>query len=84
MAYLLLSESLCLTTAPGTHKGFANISTLLCSGHQKSPQFHSLPWGLAVVAISICLSLGSIAVKRHHDQGNSYKGRHLTGASLQF
>ena len=26
----------------------------------------------------------SIAVKRHHDQSNSYKGKHLTGAGLQF
>ena len=25
----------------------------------------------------------SIAVKRHHDQGNSYKGKHLIAASLQ-
>ena len=25
----------------------------------------------------------SIAVKRHHDQGNSYKGKHLIGAGLQ-
>ena len=25
----------------------------------------------------------SIAVKRHHDHGNSYKGKHFTGASLQ-
>jgi hypothetical protein len=25
----------------------------------------------------------SIAVKRHHDQGNSYKGQHLIGAVLQ-
>jgi hypothetical protein len=25
----------------------------------------------------------SIAVKTHHDQGNSYKGQHLTGAGLQ-
>jgi hypothetical protein len=24
-----------------------------------------------------------IAVKRHHDQGNSYKGQHLIGAGLQ-
>jgi hypothetical protein len=28
--------------------------------------------------------LGFIAVKRHHDHGNFYKGKHLTGASLQF
>jgi hypothetical protein len=25
----------------------------------------------------------SIAVKRHHNQGNSYKGKHLIGAGLQ-
>ena len=25
----------------------------------------------------------SITVKRHHDQGDSYKGKHLIGASLQ-
>jgi hypothetical protein len=25
----------------------------------------------------------SIAVKWHHDQGNSYKGQHLVGAGLQ-
>ena len=26
----------------------------------------------------------SIAVKRHHDHGNSYKRKHLIGAGLQF
>ena len=26
----------------------------------------------------------SIAVKRHHDQGNSYKGKHFRVAQLQF
>jgi hypothetical protein len=26
----------------------------------------------------------SIAVKRDHDQGNSYKGKHLIGAGLQI
>ena len=26
----------------------------------------------------------SIAVKRHHDHGNSYKGKHLIGSGLQF
>jgi hypothetical protein len=31
-----------------------------------------------------CLSLGSIAVKRHHDTGNSYKEKHLVEASLQL
>lgn len=25
-----------------------------------------------------------IAVKRHHDHSNSYKGKHLIGAGLQF
>jgi hypothetical protein len=31
----------------------------------------------------IYLSQCSIAVKRHHDQGNSYKRKHLIGAGLQ-
>jgi hypothetical protein len=26
----------------------------------------------------------SVAVKRHHHHGNSYKGKHLIGAGLQF
>ena len=30
------------------------------------------------------LDMVSIAVKRHHDQGNSYKEQHLIGAGLQF
>jgi hypothetical protein len=29
-------------------------------------------------------SLGFIALKRHHNQGNSYKGQYLIGAGLQF
>ena len=28
--------------------------------------------------------MGFIAVKKHHDQGNSYKEKQLIGASLQF
>jgi hypothetical protein len=28
--------------------------------------------------------LGFSGVKRHHDQGKSYKGQHLIGASFQF
>jgi hypothetical protein len=31
-----------------------------------------------------CLRLGFIAVKRYHDQDNSYKGKHLIGACLHF
>jgi hypothetical protein len=31
-----------------------------------------------------CLSLGFTVVKRHHDQGNTYKGQHLVGAGLQI
>ena len=30
------------------------------------------------------LSQGFIAVKRHHDHHNSYKGKHLIGTGLQF
>ena len=31
-----------------------------------------------------CLSHHPIDVKRHHDYGNSYKGKHLIEAGLQF
>ena len=31
-----------------------------------------------------CLSQCSIAVKRHHHRGNSYNGKQLIGAGLQF
>jgi hypothetical protein len=31
----------------------------------------------------MCLLRFSIAVNRHHNQGNSYKGQHLIGAGLQ-
>ena len=32
----------------------------------------------------MCLSYDFIAVKRHHDQGNSYIGNNLIEAGLQF
>jgi hypothetical protein len=35
-------------------------------------------------SLSTCLSPSFIAVKRHHDHGNSYKGKHFTGAGFQF
>jgi hypothetical protein len=38
------------------------------------------------VCVHVCecvLVRVSIAVNRHHDQGNSYKGQHLIGAGLQ-
>jgi hypothetical protein len=38
-------------------------------------------WALDNLAV---LDRVSIAVKRHHDQGNSYKGQHSIGAGLQF
>jgi hypothetical protein len=31
-----------------------------------------------------CLSLGFIAVERHHDRGSFVKRKHLIGAGLQF
>jgi hypothetical protein len=30
------------------------------------------------------LSLGFTGVRRHHSQGNSYKGKHLIGTGLWF
>jgi hypothetical protein len=35
-----------------------------------------------VIVLYVCLRI-SIAVKRHHDHCNSYKGKHLIGAGLQ-
>ena len=32
----------------------------------------------------VCLSLGFIDVKRHHDLSNYYNGKHLIGAGLQI
>ena len=31
-----------------------------------------------------CLSQSSIAVKRHRDHGNSYKGKHVIGTGVWF
>jgi hypothetical protein len=39
--------------------------------------------GFGLVWVDFYLSV-SFAVKRHHDQGNSYKGQCLTGAGLHF
>jgi hypothetical protein len=39
---------------------------------------------LLLLFINIVLVRVSIVVKRHHDRGNSYKGKYLTGAGLQF
>ena len=35
-------------------------------------------WAPTIVSVRV-----SIAVKRHHDQGNSFRGQHLIGAGLQ-
>jgi hypothetical protein len=32
----------------------------------------------------ICLSLGFMDAKRHHDRSNYYNGKHLIGAGLQI
>jgi hypothetical protein len=37
-----------------------------------------------LIGTNFCLSLGFIAVKKHHDYGNSYKRRYLIGAGIQF
>jgi hypothetical protein len=40
---------------------------------------------LVLIRLSTSALVGvSIAVKRHHDQGNSYKRQHLIGAGLPF
>jgi hypothetical protein len=40
----------------------------------------AIPQSLVPTSILIMVS---IAVKRHHDQGNSYKGQYLVGVGLQ-
>jgi len=40
--------------------------------------------GRAVSANSPALVRFSVAMKRHHNHSNSYKGKHLIGAGLQF
>jgi hypothetical protein len=61
---------------------FENCSLSVCvcvGGGDQWPT--EIPWGL-LTKISVFVRVG-IAVKRHHDRGNSYKGNHLTGAGLQ-
>jgi hypothetical protein len=43
---------------------------------KSTPSDTLLPTGLYI------LSLDVIVVKRHHNHGNSYKGKHLIGAGL--
>jgi hypothetical protein len=52
----------------------------------KSQQAWPLIWGksLKVFKPQESYYFYFITVKRHHDQGNSYKGEHLIGAGLQF
>ena len=40
--------------------------------------------GMVPPTFSTGLRTGCIALERHHDQSNSYKGKHLIGAGLQF
>ena len=44
--------------------------------------FCSLSRYLKSVIAICCRCLGFMAVKRHHDQSNSYKGKHLFGAGV--
>ena len=39
---------------------------------------------LSIVPVRDFLSEGFIALKRHHDHSNSYKGKHLIWAALPF
>ena len=38
---------------------------------------------LSILTLAVLVRV-SVAVKRHHDHGNSHKGKHLIGAGLQF
>jgi hypothetical protein len=64
-----------------------NSSSTIINAHRQILE-HIIPDTVITFIIPIhssceCLRV-SIAVKRHHDQGNSYKGQHLIEAGLQF
>ena len=56
-------------------------------GLQNSKASISLPGGW-LLSLYVCVwfpaVLGFLLLWRHHDHGNSYKGKHLFGAGLQF
>jgi len=53
-----------------------NISVHLTSSQLSGPLTPKMTSPIIIVR-------GFIVVKRQHDQGNSYKGKHLIGADLQ-
>ena len=59
-------------------KGIVQISMLSARDQHKMIDY------LLPCPLSMYLSWVYISVKRHHDHGNSYKGKHLTGAGLEF
>lgn len=69
-----------LDTTPSS-SGWTDPSETM--GPNKSFIYYLLS-GISITATRQCLSQFSIAEKRHHDQNNSYKGQHFTGAGLQF
>ena len=61
------------------------ISKKLLNGLMPTKQVHSItPLYTTKPHILTILVRVSIAVKRHHDHGNSYRGKHVIGAGLQF
>ena len=63
------------------------FSTLLVCCHVSCHDDNGLNlWDCKPAPIKCCplLSYGSVAVKRHHDPSNSYKGKHFIWAGLQF
>ena len=39
---------------------------------------------MALEVVGLCLSLNFIAVRRHHEESNSYKGKHLSRLAYSF
>ena len=61
--------------------GIKRYSTVVSESHFLL-RFHSHIRELWKKMLISYLSLGFIAVKRHHDYSNSYKGKYLIGAGL--
>ena len=73
---LCLIHKLSFKTHLGEKKVYIEFGVMLSSTHQKPGKVH-MNKGDGLVRVSI-------AVKRHRDQVNSYKGQHLIGTGLKL
>ena len=62
---------------------WTHVETHVCFPAPWPPLIFPQSYNFLCLAHGDCLILGFIAVNRHHDQGNSYKGHHLLMVTLQ-